>query len=283
MRGAKSIVAMNGQCLNVGEESAKVRSLLCNSADTLHNVHSVDVAVNTNESSECVDGEREALAAALSVALSESERLQEALVEQLSRAHAPELHRPVARKETGGFVEAQFGVTQEALRVIEILDVPQLSVVMKAEIAHDVALMKAQLSRHMERRSLEMREASEMRVAGLAQAGPDAIHSADGLVAEELSAPHSLKPIQNSFRPGCKQFGSTTLSQLYQNFSDEVTFILNPFVYSIDTALKCVDEAAPYPLEQQSMRVAKGHETARTLVLLCLCAAETSFASGQRT
>ena len=70
-----------------------------------------------------------------------------------------------------------------------------------------------------------------------------------------LSAPHSLKPSQNSFRPGCKQFGSTTLSQLYQNFSDEVTFILNPFVYSIDTALKCVDEAAPYPLEQQSMRV----------------------------
>ena len=33
-------------------------------------------------------------------------------------------------------------------------------------------------------------------------------------------------------------FGSTTLSQLCQNFSDEVTFILNSFVYSIDTALK---------------------------------------------
>ena len=34
--------------------------------------------------------------------------------------------------------------------------------------------MNAQLSRHMEHRSLGMREASEMHVAGLAQAGPDA-------------------------------------------------------------------------------------------------------------
>ena len=33
-----------------------------------------------------------------------------------------------------------------------------------------------------------MRAASERRVAGLAQAGPDAIHSADGLVAEKLHA-----------------------------------------------------------------------------------------------
>ena len=56
-----------------------------------------------------------------------------------------------------------------------------------------------------------------------------------------------------------KQFDSTTLSQLYQNFSDEVTFIMNPFVYSIDTALTCVEEVAPYPLEQQaSLRMAKG-------------------------
>ena len=44
---------------------------------------------------------------------------------------------------------------------------------------------------------------------------------------------------------------------MYQNFGDEVTFTLNPFVFGSESqsGLECFDESSPCTLEQESMNV----------------------------
>jgi len=67
---------------------------------------------------------------------------------------------------------------------------------------------------------------------------------------------------------------------LYQNFGDEVTFTLNPFVYGTDTALKCFDESAPCPLEQQSMQVVtQNPQSVYVPWLVCMDSSGDNFAT----
>merc|ERR1712063_152760 len=52
-----------------------------------------------------------------------------------------------------------------------------------------------------------------------------------------------------------ESFGSSDLKTLWDEFGDEITFTLNPFVFGSVDSLRCFDEASPCTLEQQSMNV----------------------------